>query len=210
MDIVFAGSPVVWVLLVMSVLALTIVLLKVWQLIQLRPEDYAPLEDALLLWNNGSYQQAIAKINPDRFGGDMLLLAMQGTLADKAVSPLREELERMAITKLNDLRSLLPALEAIATLSPLLGLLGTVLGMIEAFQAMEAAGSRVDPAVLSSGIWQALLTTAIGLTVAIPALAVYNWLDRKVQRVGEWLSDATTRIFSVHHGITATGITDDA
>lgn len=210
MDIVFAGSPVVWVLLVMSVLALTIVLLKVWQLIQLRPENYAPLEDALLLWNNGSYQQAIEKVNADRFGGDMLLLAMQGTLADKAVSPLREELERMAITKLNDLRSLLPALEAIATLSPLLGLLGTVLGMIEAFQAMEAAGSRVDPAVLSSGIWQALLTTAIGLTVAIPALAVYNWLDRKVQRVAEWLSDATTRIFSAHHGITATGISDDA
>ena len=209
MDIVFAGSPVVWVLLAMSVLALTIVLLKIWQLVQLRPESNAPLEEAIGEWCGGHHAQAIEKIDQSSFGGDILLLAMQATSKGLPMEPLREELERMAITKLRELRSLLPALEAIATLSPLLGLLGTVLGMIEAFQAMEAAGSRVDPAVLSSGIWQALLTTAIGLTIAIPALALYNWLDRKVQRVAEWLSDSTTRIFSVHHGISVAVSTDD-
>ena len=209
MDIVFAGSPVVWVLLAMSVLALTIVLLKIWQLVQLRPESNAPLEAAIGEWCGGHHAQAIEKIDQSSFGGDILLLAMQASSKGLPMEPLREELERMAITKLKELRSLLPALEAIATLSPLLGLLGTVLGMIEAFQAMEAAGSRVDPAVLSSGIWQALLTTAIGLTIAIPALALYNWLDRKVQRVAEWLSDATTRIFSVHHGIAVAVATDD-
>lgn len=201
MDVVFAGSPVVWVLLVMSVLALTIVLLKMWQLVQLRPETHAPLEEALVLWGNGYRDQAMERVDVDSFGGELLLLAMQATTKKMDSEPVREELERMALTKLNDLRSLLPALEVIATLSPLLGLLGTVLGMIEAFQAMEAAGSRVDPAVLSSGIWQALLTTAIGLTIAIPTLAMYNWLDRKVQRVAEWLSDATTRVFSIHHGV---------
>ena len=209
MDIVFAGSPVVWVLLAMSVLALTIVLLKIWQLVQLRPETHASLEEALVDWGRGHHQQAIGKIDQSSFGGDILLLAMQATSAGSPMDPLREELERMAITKLKELRSLLPALEAIATLSPLLGLLGTVLGMIEAFQAMEAAGSRVDPAVLSSGIWQALLTTAIGLTIAIPTLALYNWFDRKAQRVAEWISDATTRIFSVHHGISVAASTDD-
>ena len=209
MDIVFAGSPVVWVLLAMSVLALTIVLLKIWQLVQLRPESNAALEEALGKWCSGRHEEAIEKIDHSSFGADMLLLAMQATSTGLPMDPLREELERMAITKLKELRSLLPALEAVATLSPLLGLLGTVLGMIEAFQAMEAAGSRVDPAVLSSGIWQALLTTAIGLTIAIPALALYNWLDRKVQRVAEWLSDATTRIFSVHHGISVVVSTDD-
>ena len=81
------------------------------------------------------------------------------------------------------MRAQLPALEVIGTLTPLLGLLGTVLGMIAAFRAMEVAGSQVDPSVLSGGIWQALLTTAMGLAIAIPVMAAYNWMDRKSQRV---------------------------
>jgi biopolymer transport protein ExbB len=56
----------------------------------------------------------------------------------------------------------------------LLGLFGTVLGMVEAFRQLELAGSQVDPAVLSGGIWQALLTTAVGLAVAIPAVLAHN------------------------------------
>jgi biopolymer transport protein ExbB len=54
--------------------------------------------------------------------------------------------------------------------------------MIDAFAALEAAGSRVDPATLSGGIWEALLTTAVGLAVAIPAVAAFNWFERRVER----------------------------
>ena len=68
--------------------------------------------------------------------------------------------------------------------------------MIEAFQAMETAGNEVDPSVLSGGIWQALLTTAVGLAIAIPVLAVYNWLDRRVEWVNARLSDLITQIFT--------------
>jgi biopolymer transport protein ExbB len=60
-------------------------------------------------------------------------------------------------------------LELISTIAPLLGLLGTVLGMIAAFQALQESGSRADPAILAGGIWEALLTTAAGMAVAIPA-----------------------------------------
>ena len=80
------------------------------------------------------------------------------------------------------LKSGLRPLELIAGIAPLMGLLGTVLGMITAFQAMEVAGTSVDPSVLSGGIWAALLTTAIGLVVAIPTLAMHaaldSWTDR--------------------------------
>lgn len=79
-------------------------------------------------------------------------------------------------------------------MSPLLGLLGTVLGMIVAFQQMEAAGAQVDPSTLSSGIWQALLTTAVGLGIAIPAIAVHNWMERKVERVAIRMNDAVTQV----------------
>ncbi|MDO6806083.1 MotA/TolQ/ExbB proton channel family protein, partial [Wenyingzhuangia sp. 1_MG-2023] len=87
---------------------------------------------------------------------------------------LREETLRLARIEVGKLTQGLRPLEVIANIAPLLGLFGTVLGMIEAFQAMEAAGSKVDPAVLSGGIWQALLTTAGGLAVAIPVSMIHS------------------------------------
>ncbi len=82
------------------------------------------------------------------------------------------------------------ALAGIAQLSPLIGLLGTVLGMILAFSQLETAGGRPDPAVLAGGIWQALLTTAMGLAVAIPSRAVVYALDAEANRLAHDLRDA--------------------
>lgn len=112
------------------------------------------------------------------------------------VALIREEVERSAINQLNQLRSFLRPLEIIASLSPLLGLLGTVLGMITAFQQMEGAGSQVDPSVLSGGIWQALLTTAVGLAVAILVVTMHSWLERKIERIANNINDAVTQVFT--------------
>ena len=98
---------------------------------------------------------------------------------------------------LESLRSHLRPLEVIASLAPLLGLLGTVLGMIEAFRDLEQAGSQVDPAVLSGGIWQALLTTAIGLAVAMPVIVALNWLERAIDRCAHEMDSVVTRVFTV-------------
>jgi biopolymer transport protein ExbB len=67
---------------------------------------------------------------------------------------------------------------------------------------MESAGSQVDAALLSGGIWEALLTTAAGLTVAIPAVAALNWLERGVERLHEDMQDALTRVFTGAAGAT--------
>ncbi|WP_085584233.1 MotA/TolQ/ExbB proton channel family protein [Thalassospira mesophila] len=83
---------------------------------------------------------------------------------------------------------------AIAVLSPLLGLLGTVMGMINAFQQMEGAGSRIDPSVLSGGIWLALLTTAIGLVVAIPATALHMWMQGIISRAAAITEEVCTLV----------------
>ena len=87
--------------------------------------------------------------------------------------------------ELRNLEFLLKPLEVISNIAPLLGLLGTVIGMITAFSKLEESGSRVDPAILAGGIWEALLTTAFGLIVAIPALAAFYWLDGRVDNVRE-------------------------
>jgi len=121
---------------------------------------------------------------------------MHGLIAQHDESMVREEVTRIAKNHIARLKAWLRPLELIASLSPLLGLLGTVLGMIEAFQRLEGAGNQVDPALLSGGIWQALLTTAVGLVVAIPALLAHQWLDRRVENCTHRMEDLTTRVFT--------------
>ncbi len=76
----------------------------------------------------------------------------------------------------------LPSLSTIATISPLLGLLGTVTGMIRAFMVIQDLGGKVNASVLAGGIWEALLTTAMGLSVALPAWIAYSFFSRKVDQ----------------------------
>jgi len=77
----------------------------------------------------------------------------------------------------------LKGLATVATISPLLGLLGTVIGMIRAFMQIEQHGAVVNAALLAGGIWEALLTTAAGLTVAIPCLMFHNYFQSRIEWV---------------------------
>jgi biopolymer transport protein ExbB len=191
------GGPVVWILLLMSLVAVSIMLIKVWQLSKLKPERRTSIDKSLSLWHKGETTPAKLMLNDKYSVEKVALVAMRG-LTDNSVDKtlLKEELNRVATLKLEQLRSYLRPLEVIATLSPLLGLLGTVIGMIMAFQQMAAAGNQVDPSVLSGGIWQALLTTAVGLTVAIPVVAVHTWLERKNERVASLMNDVVTQLFT--------------
>src|SRR3546814_15805260 len=96
-----------------------------------------------------------------------LVRALGRQRRDLPEAMVREEVMRCGNEALEGLRVQLGALEVIGSVSPLLGLFGTVLGMIEAFRQLAEAGSQVSPAILSAGIWEALLTTAVGLAVAI-------------------------------------------
>lgn len=192
------GGTVMWVIAGLSVIGLTIVLVKladfaaggVWRQ---RAAD-AALED----WARGKPDAALRQLT-DAPGpvAAVLHTAMAGR-QDARVSDdtVREEVARSGAQWLERLRGGLRPLELIGTLAPLLGLLGTVLGMIEAFQQLEDAGSRVDPSVLSGGIWVALLTTAAGLSVGIPAVAASTWLERSLERLHHRMQDAATRVFT--------------
>ena len=193
-EFLLVGGPVLWVLLALSVAALSIVLVKVWQFAQQRPERSPDVDAALLQWRGGDWGKAQESLDAVHPVSVVVALTMAELRRGTDGELVRQEIDRCAIVHLNRLKALLPALDGIATLSPLLGLLGTVLGMIAAFQQMEAAGAQVDPSTLSSGIWQALLTTAVGLGVAIPATAVHNWMERKVERVATRMNDAVTQV----------------
>ena len=88
--------------------------------------------------------------------------------------------------KFKKIQFLMPSLEIISQVSPLIGLLGTVVGMIDSFNELELGGSLVDPSVLAGGIWTALLTTAMGLLVAIPALVSHYFFEKKINNLYDY------------------------
>ncbi|MGH1438633.1 MAG: MotA/TolQ/ExbB proton channel family protein [Cellvibrionaceae bacterium] len=193
-----AGGPVIMILVAMSVIALSVFLLKYWQFLRLGINKQKGLSQALQLWRKQNTQAALETLstlrNPiARVLEHAINLKSQTTISDAIA---REEVTRIAKRELASSRSYLKVLEVIATLSPLLGLLGTVLGMITAFQKLQGAGSTVDPALLSGGIWEALLTTAAGLVVAIPTVIGLNWLEQRVERFKLTMEDAMTQAFT--------------
>lgn len=107
------------------------------------------------------------------------------------------EIARVGTLEMRRLESHMRGLELVSTTAPLLGLLGTVMGMVSAFARLAEAGSRVDPAMLADGIWEALLTTVGGLLVAIPAMVAYYVLDGIVEKVRTSMRDVTIQILAL-------------
>ncbi|MEO1013929.1 MAG: MotA/TolQ/ExbB proton channel family protein [Pseudomonadota bacterium] len=196
-DLVEAGGPIIVILAILSIISLAIILVKLLQFFGARTGDHRFIEKAAGMLERGRAADALDFVERRR---GVVARVMETALRGKALgapdAQVREEVQRIAQIKLDGLERGLPLLSLIATISPLLGLLGTVLGMIEAFQQLENAGDRVDPAILSGGIWEALLTTAAGLSVAIPAAAFFTWLQRTVDVAGQHMENAATRVFT--------------
>lgn len=197
-ELIEAGGPVVVILLLMSVTALAIILLKLWQFAAYRLGDRKAAREALALHRSGRPVEAISRAEASRNPvAQVLAQAIRGhRRADVDDAVVREEVVRFGSDLLQDLRSYFRPLEVIASLAPLLGLFGTVLGMIDAFRELESAGNQVDPAILSGGIWVALLTTAVGLAVAIPVVAILNWLETRIDRVAHEMNSVVTQVFT--------------
>ena len=197
MELIHAGGPVVAILFLMSVFALTIVILKAWQFHAARVFGAPGTRRLVALYRDGREAEAlsVAAASPNPVAR-VLAAAIRGRRRGLPEPAVREEVLRYASEHLENLRTWLRPLEVIGSLAPLLGLFGTVLGMIGAFQALEKAGSKVDPSILSGGIWEALLTTAVGLAVAMPTVAALSYLDRIVERAAHDMDQVVTQVFT--------------
>lgn len=191
------GGPIVWLLFALACIAMAIVIIKVWQFRAARFGRASRVEPALAAWQAGEHAKSIDLLDGAREPiARSALAAMRGLQTGVSESLAREEAIRTANADISDLRRYLRPLELIGAICPLLGLLGTVIGMIAAFQSIETAGTQVDPALLSGGIWQALLTTAVGLSVAIPISMAHSWLDGRVERLTQQMEDTLSRVFT--------------
>ena len=187
LDILGTGGPVLIILLLLSLLSLALIGVKMAQLWPCG-SGVKQRADAFVMWQKGQQSGAIDLLRPANAPASRLLhdaMTARGTLSEPDF--LEAELLRRGNEAIGQLSKGISKLELVAMISPLLGLLGTVLGMIQAFQELELAAGAANAAVLAGGIWQALLTTAAGLLVALPAAIAASLMrariDAEAQRI---------------------------
>ncbi len=176
-EILDLGGPVIAVLFLVSVLTFGVTLYKIWQFSASGVGRHLRLSQALTAWDAGDRRTARARLAESR---SYLAPLMKSAMEEPSLPGLDGRLDAEAGLALAGLERGFRFLDTVAQLAPLLGLFGTVLGMIEAFQSLQAAGSTVDPSLLAGGIWVALLTTAAGLAVAMPTSMVLAWFESRM------------------------------
>ena len=191
-DALSVGGPALWVIFGISIVLVTVGLWKFWHLIKLGAWNKKQADEILKLW----LEKKVEPVNANRQSIRAKILGQTIlAISDKNYTSemVREECVRLANKDLNEARRGLRIIDLIITIAPLVGLLGTVLGMIEAFQALQDSGAQADPSALAGGIWEALLTTAAGMGIAIPASILLSWYDSVVENVQADIENLATQ-----------------
>lgn len=206
------GGVVLWIIAGLSVLTLAVILWRLWRHLRAGMWGGARAQAALARWISGDAGAAQGLLSGARGLRARAVAAAIAARLDPALSPeaARDEALRQARRALAETRTGLRVLDLVATIAPLLGLLGTVLGMIAAFQALQDVGAQADPAVLAGGIWEALLTTAAGMAVAIPAGVALAWFDSLSDRLQADMEDAITQVFAHDAALPSAGAASGA
>ena len=189
------GGPVMFILLGFSIFAFAIIFIKLIQFFSAALSRNNKIEEILARLNGRNAKKLLVEIKKIKSPMARIIEVVILTKSDRRFDKESREAEisRIISIEIRNLENYLGGLEVVASISPLLGLFGTVLGMIKAFLNLEKAGSQIDPALLAGGIWEALLTTAFGLAIAIPALAAYHLFENKISNTRDKINDAVVR-----------------
>lgn len=195
MQLIELGGPVVVALLLLSVAGLTVFLFKSVQYLGYSRGRFRRAEGLVNAWIAGAAPQT-----PRAGANPYLRLLVAGMdWLDQGIDPgqVRDELTRQGQMVLARVNSLNGFVELVAYLAPLGGLLGTVLGMIDVFQGLaDSATSGSQTGALAGGIWEALLTTVVGLCIAIPFTLMHALLDGRARRIRMRMEDQLSRLFT--------------
>ncbi len=193
-DILISGGPVMIPLGLLSMVALAIIIERLWILRRGNYLQAATVQALSGLLAGGKFRSAVdfCRRHPGPFTGLVIALVEN---RNAPYEELKEILEDTGRLQLMSLQRGLPALATIVAGAPLLGLLGTVIGMIKIFSVVATSGSGITEQ-LSSGISQALITTATGLVIAIPALFTQSYLESRAVAI---LADIEAQILDFLH-----------
>jgi len=187
-EMIQRGGPMMYLIILSSILAFAVVIERVYNLNKAKIDSDKFMEDITNVLKRNKIIEAIEMTN--RTPGPIAHIIKAGILKhDRSKPEIKEAVDEAAQLEIPRLEKHLPVLATIAHIAPLLGLLGTVTGMIRSFQVIQqkaAAMIPVNPGDLAGGIWESLLATIAGLSVAIPTYVAYNYL---VSQVGGLIYD---------------------
>lgn len=197
-EIIVAGGWLMVPIVLCSIAALAIIAERFWSL---RQDKVAPRNLVAQVWqwrrNNQLTQEQVLALRASSPLGRVLAAGLLNMTHSREV--MKESLEETGRQVVLELERYLNTLGTIASISPLLGLLGTVVGMIKVFTAITTQGVG-NPGVLAGGISEALITTAAGLTVAIPSLMFYRYFRGKVDALVLKMEEEALKLVEVIHG----------
>lgn len=197
-ELVQAGGWLMIPILLCSVLALAIISERMWTL---RKRKVIPAKLVAAIWKllekNALTDRHITEIEKGSPLGKVLAAGLINRHLSREL--VRESIEETGRFVVHEMERFLNTLGTISTITPLLGLLGTVIGMIKVFTAITAVGVG-DPAQLAGGISEALITTAAGLTVAIPSLIFYRHLKRRIDELVIGMEQEAMKLVEFIHG----------
>jgi len=182
LELMVKGGWIMWPILGCSVIAAALYLERVFHLhrAQIKQDDF--LSGIYTIVNRGNTAEAVSIC--DQTPGPVAHIVRTALLhADEGPEELKQTITKAGLGEIPRLEKNLGGLLTIAQITPLLGLMGTVVGLIQVFMAMERNAPLAEIGDLSSGIWQALITTAVGLCISIPSFAGYNFLLSRVERI---------------------------
>jgi len=183
------GGPLMWPIFLCSLISFAIILERLYHFRRARINvgNLTAQVKELLLEGKLEEAEKLCKNSP----GPVAHILAVGIHIHKRTYPEKEKIiSRAGSRELRRLEKNLRILGIIAHISPLLGLLGTVTGMIKCFMKIQELGGRVDASVLAGGIWEALITTAAGLSVAIPTIIFYHYFEGQVDNFSHLMKDA--------------------
>ena len=181
-ELMVKGGWIMWPIMVCSVVAAILFFERVFHLhrAQIKQDDF--LSGIYTIVNRGNLAEAVSIC--DQTPGPVAHLVRTALLhSDERPEELKQTIGKAGLSEVPRLEKNLGGLLTIAQVVPLLGLMGTVLGLIRVFMAMEQSAPLAEIGDLSAGIWQALVTTAAGISVSIPAFAGYNFLLSRVEAI---------------------------
>ncbi len=198
LELIKAGGILMWPILLCSVISLAIIAERFWSL---RTNKICPKNLVTQVWEMNKKGQLdlkqIQKIKRNSQLGRILAAGLVNRHHERHI--MKESVEEVGRHVVHELARFLNTLGTIASISPLLGLLGTVIGMIKVFTVITTMGLG-DPAVLAEGISVALITTATGLTVAIPSLMFYRYFHGKIDELVITMEQEALKMVEVMHG----------
>lgn len=198
LEIMKAGGLLMWPILLCSIISMAIIAERFWSLQSKRITPKNLVAQVYQWVRSGTLNaERIQELRRGSPLGKLLAAGLVNYQHDREV--MKESIEEAGRQVVHELERFLNTLGTIASVSPLLGLLGTVQGMIQVFSVITAQGNR-DPSILSGGISTALLTTAFGLTVAIPTLVFHRYFQGRVDELVIAMEQEALKLVEVLHG----------